>query len=177
MKLLKKFITGLLVVAIILLGIGFILPSSFKVQRSVLIDAPAEKVYAHVVDLKKWQSWGVWFKRDPDMQISYSGPDRSIGMKSSWVSTKEGSGEMELIALEHNQRLIYELYFPEMDMGSTGEFQFKQQDEQTLVIWQDYGDVGNNPINHYFAVFMDNMIGPDFETGLENLKTLVENQR
>jgi hypothetical protein len=38
----------------------------------------------------------------------------------------------------------------------------------------DYGDVGSNPVNRYFALFMDNMIGSDFEIGLENLKLLSE---
>jgi hypothetical protein len=40
----------------------------------------------------------------------------------------------------------------------------------------DYGDVGNNPINRYFVFFMDNMVGADFEIGLENLKVLSESQ-
>lgn len=177
MNLLKKLAISVVVLVVVLLLTGLYLPSDFKVKRSVMIDSPADKVYAYVVDLKKWQSWGVWFKRDPEMKISYSGPERSIGMKSKWFSQLEGNGEMELIALEHNRRIIYTLDFPERDMGSTGEFIFEQQDNQTLVTWLDYGDVGANPINHYIAFFMDSIIGPDFETGLENLKTLVENHR
>ena len=40
--------------------------------------------------------------------------------------------------------------------------------------WTNQGDVGTNPINRYFAQAMDRLVGPDFETGLKNLKALAE---
>ena len=170
----KKILLGLLTVFVLFILIGFILPSEFKVQRSISINAPATEVYAHVVNLRNWQAWGVWFKRDPNMSIVYSGPESTVGMKSQWISEQEGSGEMEVIAIEPNKRFIYALYFPEMDMGSTGEFIFTQEQGRTNVTWMDYGDVGINPVNRYFALFMDEIIGSDFEVGLENLKLLSE---
>jgi uncharacterized protein YndB with AHSA1/START domain len=176
MAVLKKTLIGLLMFFVLLILIGFILPSEFKVQRSISVEAPAENVYANVVDLRKWRAWGVWFKRDPNMDILYSGPESAVGMKSEWVSEQEGSGEMVVIAIEPNQRFIYSLYFPDMDMGSTGEFVFTEEQGRTEVTWMDYGDVGSNPVNRYFALFMDNMIGSDFEIGLENLKLLSESQ-
>ena len=176
MAVLKNIVVGIGIVLVIIFGIGFLLPSEFKVERSITIDASAEEVFAHVSDLKAWKTWGVWFKRDPDMKITYSGPDKAVGMKSAWVSESEGSGEMQVLELSPNKRLTYSLYFPEFDMGSTGEFRLEEKEGKTLVTWMDYGDVGANPINHYFAAFMDSMIGPDFEAGLDNLKILVESQ-
>ncbi|GGD68536.1 SRPBCC family protein [Lacimicrobium alkaliphilum] len=174
MNILKKSLTVLLLLLLILVGIGFVLPSEFRVQRDIVIEATPQQVYARLEDLRKWQDWGVWFKRDPDMQLRYEGPDSGIGMRSVWQSDAEGSGQMEIIAAEPNKRLVYSLYFPEYEMGSTGEFILTEQDGGTKVTWQDYGDVGPNPFMHYMALMMDSMIGPDFETGLENLKTLVE---
>ncbi|MDF2177255.1 SRPBCC family protein [Aliiglaciecola sp. CAU 1673] len=176
MDLLKKLVMALLILVLLFVGVGFILPSEFKVERSISIDAPADKVYAQVVDLKNWRNWGVWFQRDPAMQVSYEGPEAEVGMVSKWVSESEGNGEMKIIAADANKRLVYSLYFPDFEMGSTGEIVLKEADGKTEVIWQDYGDVGSNPINHYFAAMMDSMVGPDFETGLENLKVLVENR-
>lgn len=69
----------------------------------------------------------------------------------------------------------YSLYFPDFDMSSTGELTLVETDNGTQVTWRDYGDVGFNPVNRYFAVMMDSMIGPDFEAGLANLKNVVEN--
>ena len=165
------------IVASILLGlvlIGFMLPSEYKVQRSIVISAPSATIFPHLVNLKKWQDWGVWFKRDTNMSIEYSGQEGAVGMKSSWVSATQGNGEMTIIALEQNRRLIYSLSFPDLPNPSTGEFLLRQVEGGTEVIWMDYGDVGINPINHYFAFMMDYMIGPDFEMGLDNLKMVAE---
>ncbi|WP_340679633.1 SRPBCC family protein [Paraglaciecola sp.] len=166
-----------IIVTAILLGlamVGFILPSEYKVQRSIVISAPSEKIFPHLVNLKKWQNWGVWFKRDPNMEIEYSGQEGEIGMKSSWVSATQGNGEMTIIALEINRRMTYSLSFPDLPNPSTGEFLLKQVDGGTEVTWMDYGNMGMNPINHYFVFLMDYMIGPDFETGLDNLKMVAE---
>eukprot|EP00036_Acanthoecidae_sp_10tr_P011534 CAMPEP_0182927410 /NCGR_PEP_ID=MMETSP0105_2-20130417/13775_1 /TAXON_ID=81532 ORGANISM="Acanthoeca-like sp., Strain 10tr" /NCGR_SAMPLE_ID=MMETSP0105_2 /ASSEMBLY_ACC=CAM_ASM_000205 /LENGTH=54 /DNA_ID=CAMNT_0025065357 /DNA_START=36 /DNA_END=197 /DNA_ORIENTATION=- len=54
------------------------------------------------------------------MEIDYSGPDRAIGMMSSWKSVTEGNGEMKITDLEHNKKVVYSLAFPEWEMGSTG---------------------------------------------------------
>lgn len=172
----KKIIYGLVGFVILFILVGFLLPSEFKVERSITINAPASKVYAQVANLKQWKKWGVWFQRDPQMTVEYQGQPEQVGMKSSWQSASEGSGEMQIIELTPNQRMVYSLYFPDFEMGSTGEFQLTEQNGNTKVVWLDYGDVGSNPLNHYFAAFMDSMIGPDFEQGLKNLKKLVENQ-
>jgi hypothetical protein len=36
------------------------------------------------------------------------------------------------------------------------------------------GDLGRNPLYRWFGVFMDKLVGPDFESGLSNLKRLGE---
>lgn len=174
MTIIKNLIIGLAVLVIGLAGIGMLLPSEFRVERSIMIQAPASDIYPHIADLREWRKWGVWFQRDPNMQVEYSGEVGEVGMKSAWQSQQEGSGEMQLLHVVPDQNLRYSLYFPEFDMGSTGEFMLKDKGGTTQVVWADYGDVGNNPMNRYFALFMDDLIGPDFEGGLKNLKGLVE---
>ncbi|MEW9798647.1 SRPBCC family protein [Alteromonas sp. CYL-A6] len=176
MAILKKLILLVAGVLILFTLVGFFLPASYAIERSIVINAPASSVYPYVVDLKAWQQWGVWFKRDPQMEISYAGPDRAIGMRSEWRSDTEGNGEMEITQLEHNRKVVYRLYFPEFDMGSTGTMEMIPVDEGTRVVWIDAGSVGRNPVDRYFVLMMDSLIGPDFELGLENLKTVVENQ-
>lgn len=173
---LKKLLV--VVGAVILLSVvtSFFIPNDYSVERKVNIDAQPSEIYPYVVDLREWQKWGVWFKRDPNMKLDYSGPDRAIGMRSEWKSETEGNGEMEITQLEHNKRVLYRLYFPEFDMGSSGVVEIESTDNGSTVIWRDEGSVDNNPINKLFVLMMDSMIGPDFEMGLENLKVLVENK-
>lgn len=171
---LKKMAIGIAAILLFFVVVGWLLPSEFKVVRTIRIEAPADIIFKHVKDLKKWQHWGVWFERDPDMQVAYAGPDSSVGMKSTWQSDSQGNGEMEIVAIEENQRFIYTLVFPDMGVGSTGELTLRDKEGETVVIWHDYGDVGANPLLHYVAFFMDRMIGEDLQMGLENLKVIAE---
>jgi hypothetical protein len=34
--------------------------------------------------------------------------------------------------------------------------------------------MGSNPLNRWFGLMMDRLVGPDFEAGLANLKRLAE---
>ena len=173
---LKKTLVTIIVLIFVLTGIGFLLPSDYHVERKIMINAAAEDIYPNVVNLKAWPQWAVWFMRDPAMQVSFSGPDRAIGMQTAWLSETQGDGEMEITGLQHNRVMTYRLYFPDYEMGSTGEFTLESVEGGTLVTWSDSGDMGMNPVNRYMGLMMDGMIGPDFELGLEILKTVVENQ-
>ena len=162
------------IVALALVGVGLFLPSSYEVKRSATINAPAGKVYDLVADPREWKKWSVWTQRDPDMRVNYHGPPFGQGAKWSWVSDSEGSGSMEFVKVEPNRRIEYTLSFAELGMKSGGEFTFEPAGNATRVTWSNRGDVGPNPVKHYFAYLMDRMAGPDFEAGLANLKALAE---
>jgi len=175
-RLKKSFVVIACVFAVFFLG-GFLISPDFKVERSIQISAQPEEIYSHLVDLKAWRKWAIWFQRDPNIKVDYTGPEKNIGMKSSWVSESEGSGNMTITHIEAAQRLVYRLEFPDFDMQSTGEFVLtKAGENKTNVVWMDYGEVTGSPVNRYFTLFLDGMIGPDFEAGLANLKSQVEEQ-
>jgi hypothetical protein len=174
MSMLKKSLMVLIAILLALVIIGFMLPSHYKVERSIIINASQQDIFPHVANLKKWQNWGLWFKHHPNMTITYSGQVGRVGMKSLWVSSTRESGEIEIIGLEKNHRLVYSLNLSDTQMSSTGEIVLSKVEGGTKVVWMDYGDVGINPINRYFAFFMDYLIGSDFELGLDNLKLVAE---
>jgi len=162
-------------VALVVVGVGFFLPSSFEVKRSTVISAPAGKVYDLVSDPRTWSKWSVWSQRDPAMDVSYAGPPFGQGAKWSWASKSEGTGSMEFVKVDPNRRIDYTLSFPDFGMKSGGEWLFEAQGESaTKVTWSNRGDVGPNPLKHYLAWGMDRLVGPDFEGGLANLKKLAE---
>ena len=173
-----KFIQWTLAVigSIVLLIVvaGFMIPSTFSVQRSIEINAAPKKVYDLIVEPKRWKDWSVWTRRDPDMRITYSGPPFGMGAKWSWVSKSEGTGTMEFTRVEPDRVVEYSLSFPEYNMRSTGALRLEPSGNATRVTWSNTGDVGGNPIKHYLAMMMDRMVGPDFEGGLANLKVLAE---
>ena len=161
-------------IALVIVAAGFMIPSTFSVQRSVEINAAPRKVYDLIVEPRRWKDWSVWTRRDPDMRITYSGPPFGMGAKWSWVSKSEGTGSMEFTRVEPDRAVEYALSFPEYNMRSTGALRLEPSGNATRVTWTNAGDVGGNPIKHYLVLMMDRMIGADFEGGLANLKALAE---
>lgn len=174
MKVIQWSLAVVGVVALAVVGTGFFLPSAFEVKRSIEVRAPAPKVYDLVADPRLWAKWSAWNERDPGMDVAFSGPPFGQGARWSWKSKSEGNGSMEFTRVEPNRRIEYALTFADFGMKSGGEFTFEPREAATRVTWTNRGDVGSNPLKHYVAWMMDGMVGPDFEKGLANLKSLAE---
>jgi uncharacterized protein YndB with AHSA1/START domain len=174
MRILKWVVGIVLLMAALLVVGGLLLSPTFSVQRSVIIDAPAPKIYALLASPRQWAQWSAWNRRDPDMQIAYSGPESGAGAAWSWSSEGEGDGKMTFTAAEPDKRLAYALYFPDFGTTSTGELNLRAEGRSTRVSWSLDGDMGANPLWRWFALFMDRLVGKDFEEGLANLKSLAE---
>jgi hypothetical protein len=173
MKLLLKILGGLAVLVLLLVLAAFALPRQYKIQRSLVMKAKPEAVLAQVADLKAWKNWGAWQERDPQMKLSYSNPATGVGAWSQWESAKEGNGKMTITS-QTPTKVVYALEFPDMGMSSTGSMELAADAGGTKVIWIDAGDLGMNPMSRWFGLFLDGMIGPDFEKGLSNIKKIVE---
>lgn len=174
MKLLLKLLAGLVLVLCALVAVGFALPSTFKLERAVQIEAPAAEVFALIASPREWKRWSAWNMRDPAMRIEYMGPESGLGAGWSWQSATEGNGAMEFTAAVPGERLDYMLRFPEFGMESKGVLRIEPAGSGVRVSWSNEGDMGGNPINRWFGLFMDDLVGPDFEAGLANLKRIAE---
>lgn len=174
MKVLKWLLFVLLgLIAVLLIG-GLLLSPKYTVTRSVVIEAPPEKVYALLASPKQWARWTVWNQRDPAMHVDYSGPETGAGAKWSWKSTSQGSGTMTFTASEPGKRVAYELYFPDFGTTSTGDLSLAPDASRTRVTWVMNGDMGSNPLLRWMTLMIDEMVGQDFAAGLANLKGLAE---
>lgn len=160
--------------AIGLIGGGMMLSPAFTVQRSLLVNAPPERVYAYVADPRGWKLWSIWTQRDPAMTIAYSGPASGAGAGWSWQSASEGNGAMTFTSVEPGRRVAFDLQLADLGTTSRGELRFAPEGSGTRVTWTMDGDTGSNPLYHWFALFADAIVGPDFAGGLENLKTVAE---
>jgi uncharacterized protein YndB with AHSA1/START domain len=174
MKLLKWVLVVVLGLAAVLVTGGLLLPATFKVSRSVVVNAAPEAVYPLVADPRRWKAWSVWNRRDPKMEITYSGPDSGTGAAWAWKSPSEGDGKMTFTAAEPGRRVAYDLYFPDFGTTSRGELVFAPEGSGTRVTWVMNGDMGSNVLFRWMTLFADGMVGKDFEGGLANLRQLAE---
>ncbi|MBN8504988.1 MAG: SRPBCC family protein [Burkholderiales bacterium] len=163
---------AVLLVAVVLVG-GLLLKPSYRVERSLLIQAPADRVYAHLDSSAGWQRWGVWYRRDPDMRVQNSGSAQGLGASWQWSSASQGNGRMRITAADAGRLVGYELAIDDFP-PSQGELRLEAEGQGTRVIWLMQGETGASPIGRWFGLFMDQLVGPDFEGGLANLKQLAE---
>lgn len=175
---LKKILIGLALVIIVPLIVVALQPSEYRVTRSVTMAAPPEAVFPHVNELKKWAAWNPWEKIDPNMKLTYEGPEAGVGASYSWVGNKEvGEGRMSITDSRPNESVKFKLeFFKPMAGVSDADFTFKPLGNQTEVTWAMSGR--NNFIAKAFCLFMnmDKMIGGQFEKGLADLKAVAETE-
>lgn len=177
MSILKKV---LLVLAI---GIGGFIafaatrPDTYKVERSLKMEAPADIVFAQLDNFKAFAAWSPWDKLDPNMKKTFEGPAQGVGAGYAWEGNdKVGKGKMTITNTTPPTSVVYKLEFLEPFASvATTTFSIKPEGEKASnVTWTMDGK--NDLIGKAFGVFMDmdKMIGADFEKGLGGLKTIAE---
>jgi len=173
---LKKILLGLaLLIALVLVAAAF-QPGEFSVQRSLAIAAPPAVLFEQVNDHRKFLIWNPWMKLDPNVKNTFSGPASGVGSVCSWQGNRDvGAGSSTIIESKPGERVRLRMDWKEpMEGTSTVDFTFKPEGARTLVTWHIYGK--NGYLGKVMCLFMnmDKMIGGQFELGLANLRTLVE---
>jgi uncharacterized protein YndB with AHSA1/START domain len=175
MKWIKALAVGLLGLAIILAVVGLFLPSSVHVERSVAIKAPAAQVFPYINNLHNFNKWSPWARLDPDARYSFDGKD-GVGARMQWVSdlSSVGSGSQEILSSVPNEYVKVALDFGAQGMA-IASYELTDMENSTNLIWGFDTEFGYDLVGRYFGLMFERWIGPDYEKGLANLKTLVEN--
>ena len=172
MRLLKATIVGLVGLVIVLALVSVFLPSSFSVERTIQIKAPPSTIHPLVGDLKRWPAWEPWAKDDPTIVTRLGTTTRGVGAFQSWTGAS-GDGELVFTASSPERGVEYDLTFNK-SFASRAALRYYPNAAGTEVMWVMQGDVGWDPVSRYFALAMDAMVGPMFETGLRSLKREAE---
>jgi hypothetical protein len=171
-----KILIAIAVIAIVFVIVVAMQPSEFRVVRGATISATPPAVFAQVNDFHKWEAWNPWGKIDPAMKQSYEGAAAGSGAIYTWVgNNKVGEGHMTLTESRPSDLIRIKLEFFKPFAGTNiAEFTFKPAGNQTAVTWSMTGK--NNFMAKAIHLFMnmDKMIGGQFETGLAQMKSIVE---
>lgn len=169
MKILK--IVGLILVGLIavFLLIAAFLPGEYSVSREQTVNVPVDSVFNHVVVFKDRQKWDPWLVLDPGAEVVIN--DKEYLWKGEII----GAGKMNVLESEANKSIHSKLEFTAPNhMISDVYWKFDVIDSSsTKLTWTFTGELAY-PTERYFGLFLEDMIGPQFETGLNNLKVLIE---
>src|ERR1035437_626701 len=174
MKFIKIVLITLVFLVAIAATVGFLSPSHVRVERSLAMKAPSEIVFSQINILKNWKKWSPWYQMDTAMKMEYNQIPAGAGAGYKWLSTNEkvGSGDMTITS-SNQDSISTAMNFMEHGIARA-KFLFSKKDSTTKVTWIMESDLGMNPIGRIFGLFMEKMLGPDFEQGLSNLKKISE---
>jgi hypothetical protein len=178
MSLTRKILIAIAGVIAILLIIAAFAPKNYAVQREITINKPKAEVFEYIKYLKNQGNFSKWAMMDPAMKKSYTGTDGTVGFISAWESENKevGTGEQEIKSITEGERIDFELRFKVPFEATEAAYMTTEaiSDTETKVQW---GFNGHTPYPmNLMLLCMDfeGMIGGDLQTGLTNLKTVLE---
>jgi uncharacterized protein YndB with AHSA1/START domain len=174
-KIFKKSLLwlGFLILALILFSL--LLPKEFTVSRSITVNAPIDRVFDQVNDLRNWEKWSPWKRMDPMMEMTYSNPPVGQNAFYKWVSKDKhlGTGTCTLAKVTNNEEIVTALHSD--DWGdSNATFSFSHKGNEIQITWKMTNTVGSMPWAKYFSLPMKSMLKKQFDQGLEGIKFYAE---
>lgn len=176
MKATKKFALVLLAVLLIFLGYVSTRSGKFYYERSGVINAPVEKVYPFVSNFKMGEQWSPYEQMDPNMKKTFSGTDGEVGAVMEFEGNSEtGSGKLEMLKLVPNELVEMKLIMTKpLYAENLIQYRLTPEGAGTKFTWSMSGDGGF--MSKLIGVLIDceKMVGDQFNTGIANLKKVLE---
>ncbi|MBV8036614.1 SRPBCC family protein [Roseateles sp.] len=164
---------------LLLLAYALTRPDEFRIERRARIAAPADQVWPLISELRAFNRWNPYERKDPLLKSRYGGSTSGVGSRYAWESDKVGSGSLEITGQQPGRAVQLKLDFVKpFEAHNQAEFALQPMaDGATEVRWTMSGPA--NFMSKLIGLFMDmdKMVGRDFEDGLTNLRLLAEGGR
>jgi uncharacterized protein YndB with AHSA1/START domain len=169
-----------IIAVVLIVGVGALVayastrPDSFRVSRSLAIAAPPDMLFPLVNDLRAFNRWNPYERKDPG-KGSHTGGDAGPGASYAWDSSKLGKGAMTITEASPPRQVVMRLDF-ETPFKATNRATFTMEPRNggSEMTWTMEGPSTLVTKVMDVVIGMDKMIGGDFEDGLRNLKDIAE---
>ena len=170
----KKFLYILLAMVALLVIIMLAMGKKYHFEKSIVINAPVERVYSHISSMKAFNEWNPWMDLDKNLKVTYSGTSGAVGDKYCWEGNKDvGKGCHEITGLQVNKKQANLMHFKEpFESDATGNIYLEAQGNSTKVTW-DMDCELDYPMN-LMKLMMDSQMDDSYGKGLNKLKALAE---
>ncbi len=178
MKIVKRILIGLTVVIAVLLLMALFVKKEYAVEREITINKPVAEVFNYIKHIRNQDNYSTWNRKDPNMKKEYRGTDGTVGFVAAWDSKNDevGKGEQEIKNINEGERMDMELRFYKPFKATDNAYMTTEAvgENRTKVKWGFNGKMPY-PMN-LMLVFMnmDKMLGTEMQTGLNDLKALLE---
>ena len=171
MKTFLKITLGILAILIIAM---FIIGKKYHFEKSIVINAPIEKVWGNVNSSKAFNQWNPWMKLDPNLKLTYTGNQGEIGDQYCWEGNDEvGKGCHQITALVPNKKQSTKMiFYKPFESDATSDLILTPEGNATKVTWTMDCEL-DYPMN-LMKLFMDSQMEKSYGGGLKTLKAISE---
>jgi hypothetical protein len=178
MYILTTILLTIAVLVILALVIALFTKKSYVIRREININKPKSEVFNYIRLIKNQYEFNHWMMQDPHAATSSAGIDGTIGYVEAWDSKNKqvGAGEQEIKNISEGDAMEIEVRFirPFKGIARNKTVTTSVSDSQTLVK-AEFSSSMNYPLNLMLLfINMENMLGKDMETTLNNLKKQLE---
>jgi effector-binding domain-containing protein len=172
----KKILLGIAGLIVLLIIVGFFLPSKIEITRSISISAPAAYSFEEVNNLTNWEKWSYWHSLDSTMKLSYGEKHSGPGGWYSWESEEMGNGKLTITDVEANKKINADLDF--MDQGTAKSwFTFEPDGDGTKLTMGFESDFGYNPFMRWIgATIFPSEMNKAYDYNLAKIKSIAESK-
>lgn len=167
---------GAVLLTVVLL-IGFLLPTEWSASAEARLSGSLADVMPYLDSPEGWARWTTW----PDSGLTRSGPDRGEGARISWDDRELGAGSFTIVGVggaadEGLAQFEYEVVVDGAAntlMTTHGTIVIEAFGTETLVSWNESGDLGRNPLMGFWAFSMEKAQAAEMEKSLNQLAEAV----
>lgn len=162
----------------VILG-GLFLPTSWVIEKAVLVGARPKDLFPLLNELERWAEWSVWSPEEEDFSLIYPDKSTGVGAIQIWKSNRI-NGRLTVTKSVVDQALEYRFEIDEGSLTVLGTLVLAAADpDYTQVAWRCQLEplMGSNPIRRYQAYFLKNYFDTAMENSLAALPALFDNEK
>ena len=159
---------------VLLLIIAAILPKTYNIEKTIIINRPVHDVMDSVGNLNNYSQWNPWQQSDPTAKSTITGNPKTPGHQYRWQGRKTGIGSLTLRDLD-DKHIHFDLRFIKpWKAWAKDNWLFEEWGNgETKVTWQNNGELPF-PLARLMGPMLKKTLNKQFAEGLRNLKTLCE---
>jgi uncharacterized protein YndB with AHSA1/START domain len=169
-------IGGIVVAAIVaILIIAAMKPSHFSVARTARINAPPEKIFPAINNLKAMLDWSP-FEKDPNVKRTFTGPESGPGQVYVFDGNRNvGAGDVSITGSTPNANIAMKLNMSRpFECHNDIMFTLQPAGGGTDLTWAMSGPQPYMAKVMSTVINCDKMVGKMFGEGFDKLKAIVE---
>ena len=170
------------IIIIVLVGLLFLAASmmekEYSLSSSILINRPQNMVFDYVKHLKNQERYSKWVMADPNVKLTYTGTDGTVGFRAAWESADKnvGVGEQEIMSIQEGIGYDAEIRFEKPFKGiSTANVTTEAMSSNQTKVTTTFNSKTPFPMN-IMVPMIKKMLTKDMNQNSETLKRVLENQ-